>query len=77
MSEDNQQMRDLMDRNSNFAQLQDFSYEQLMQTNVKMRSDLTRAFENYIKLLQTSDQLQRHNSDLRLSLTKLQDDKTT
>ena len=42
--------------------------EEIMELNLKLREDLTRSFENYIKVLAAADKLQKENTDLKLQL---------
>ena len=44
--------------------------EEIMQLNLKLREDLTRSFENYIKVLAAADKLQKENSDMKLKLAQ-------
>ena len=42
--------------------------EEIMELNLRLREDLTRSFENYIKVLAAADKLQKENSDMKLKL---------
>ncbi len=42
----------------------DTTKEQLMELNLKLREDLSKCFENYIRVLATADKLQKVNVDL-------------
>ena len=41
-----------------------------MELNIRLREDLTRSFDSYIKVVQTADNLKKENSDLKLQLAK-------
>ena len=41
-----------------------------MELNLKLREDLTRSFENYIKVLAAADKLQKENTDMKLKLAQ-------
>ena len=42
--------------------------EEIMELNLRLREDLTRSFENYIKVLAAADKLQKENTDIKLKL---------
>jgi len=42
-----------------------------MELNLRLREDLTRAFENYIRVLTTADRLQRENVDLHFKVASI------
>ena len=44
--------------------------EEIMELNLKLREDLTRSFEAYIKVLAAADKLQKENSDMKLKLAQ-------
>ena len=39
-----------------------------MSLNLRLREDLTKAFENYMRVLVTADQLQKDNIDLKMKV---------
>jgi hypothetical protein len=38
---------------------------QLLELNLKLREDLSRAFDSYIRLISTADKIQRENAQLK------------
>jgi hypothetical protein len=40
--------------------------KQLLELNLKLREDLSRSFDSYIRLLSTADKIQRENAQLKL-----------
>ena len=46
--------------------------EQIMLLNLKLREDLTRCFQNYLRIMTAADILQKENTDLNLKLRALQ-----
>jgi hypothetical protein len=44
----------------------DLSLKQLLELNLKLREDLSRSFDSYIRLLSTADKIQRENAQLKL-----------
>jgi hypothetical protein len=43
----------------------DLGLRQLLELNLKLREDLSRAFDSYIRLLSASDKIQRENAQLK------------
>ena len=43
-----------------------------MELNLKLREDLTLSFENYIRVLNTADRIQRENVELKYKVEKLE-----
>ena len=44
--------------------------QEIMELNIRLREDLTRSFDNYIKVVQTADNLKKENAELKLQLAK-------
>jgi hypothetical protein len=44
----------------------DLGLKQLLELNLKLREDLSRSFDSYIRLLSTADKIQRENAQLKL-----------
>ena len=43
-----------------------------MELNLKLREDLTLSFENYIRVLNVTDRIQRENVELKFKVEKLE-----